>query len=67
MLINFEQNVEILLKILLNRSFCVCFKLIYTYLNKEEMFRECYNCLKTVIKTHLNDGFVTIFFINVHA
>ena len=37
------------------------FKFIYAYLNEGNKIRECYSCLKMMIKTHLYVGFLKIF------
>ena len=32
-------------------------KFMYMYLNKGDKVRECYSCLKLMVRTHLNVGF----------
>ena len=39
---------------------------LYPYLNDVDKVRECYSCLKMIIKTHLHVGFFTRFFVK-HA
>ena len=61
MLTNSEKKI-VLIKSFLAGDLYDCFKLIYAYLNENQVCK-LYSCLKMVIQAHLHAGFFTLFFI----
>ena len=55
------MNKAIFIKSVFTGVLCNSFKIVYAYLNDEDKVRECYSCLKMMIKTHLHVGFIPRF------